>query len=60
MNGEATRVAEVTELARKFRLRAAETQDNTFRSMMLRTAGELEELAGRLLQADSGQVPDLD
>jgi hypothetical protein len=45
---QTTRPADVAEMARRFRLRAAETEDAAYRELMLRTAGELDALASRL------------
>jgi hypothetical protein len=42
------RADEVHELAQRFRLRATEAEDAIYHRLMLRTAVELEELAGTL------------
>ena len=49
---------EVAQLARRFRSRAAEAEDGIYRNLMLRTASELEELAGTLsLRSGCGTWP---
>lgn len=49
------RAAEVAKLARKFRLRAAEAEEGVYRTLMLRTALELEELVSTLTLGSDGQ-----
>jgi len=63
MNSRFDKVAEVARLAQNFRLRAAETGDDAYRSLMMRAALELEEQVqelarrsgNRLIQVDDGE-----
>ena len=48
MKSQATRAKKVCELAREFRLRAAEAENGPLRDRMLCTASELEKLAATL------------
>ena len=48
MELQSIRADEVHQLAQRFRLRAIEAEDSLYHRLMLRTAVELEELAGTL------------
>lgn len=68
MGMESIKAEEVLQLARNFRLRAAEAEDAVYYSMMLRTACELELQAemlsrrpgGELVMIDDGEDDELD
>ena len=52
---KSVRAVEILQVAEKFRIRAAETQNTDYHHMMLRTALELEDQAERL-ELDFDQV----
>ena len=55
MPPKSVRAVEVLQVAEKFRVRAAETQNTAYHHLMLQTARELEDQAERL-ELDSDQI----
>ena len=56
MELQTMRADEVHELAQRFRLRATEAEDVVYHRLMLRTAVELEELAGSLSARNGSEL----
>jgi hypothetical protein len=56
MKAQSVKATELRELARKFRVRAAEAEEGAYRNLMLRTAHELEEFAEAMATTSSELV----
>jgi hypothetical protein len=58
MDMQTIHAAEVLQIAKDFRARAAEASDTLYRLLMLRTAMELEERAATLAEQDGTELAD--